>query len=150
MIQEIYELCLANEIHKSFSPCCSHAFYWRAVHTGHRYTHIHTQTRGLPHKSHPQASGSLASIYLCVNPLSFHIPPPPTVLHALCVLLLPSLPSKTADCYLIQAACYMISWNTARAIAMAFWVVLTMECRERWKDASTTLNLRCYLPQPLL
>lgn len=80
----------------------------------HKDTHTQTCLVAYTTNPAPLASGLLASIYLCVNPLLLHTLPLPSSLLScmLSPLLLPCLLSNPAGYSLIHAACYMISWNT--------------------------------------
>lgn len=76
---------------------------WRAVLAN---PHKHT-SHGSHHKPHPLASGSLGSVYLCVNPF---LPPFSCMLS-----LAPPLSSLKASRLLFHpGCCYRISWNTFR------------------------------------
>lgn len=93
-----------------------------------RYAHM---SHGLPHKPHPLLSGLLASIYLCVNPLLFHIPPPtPSSLsHALSFA--PSLSPLKASRLLFDPGCLLHDRREYNArYFMAFWVDLALLCWE--------------------
>lgn len=90
--------------------------------------HIDTRTYTQTHVSWlsinpaPLASGLLASIYLCVNPLLLHNLPLPSSLFScmLSLLLLPCPLSKPVGCSLIPAAFL----HDLLEYSMDFWVVL--------------------------
>lgn len=100
--------------------------------------HIDTRTYTQTHVSWlsinpaPLASGLLASIYLCVNPLLLHNLPLPSSLFAcmLSLLLLPCPLSKPGGCSLIPAAFLHDPLEYKVLYSMDFWVALALQCRE--------------------
>lgn len=100
--------------------------------------HIDTRTYTQTHVSWlsinpaPLASGLLASIYLCVNPLLLHNLPLPSSLFScmLSLLLLPCPLSKPVGCSLIPAAFLHDLLEYKVLYSMDFWVVLALQCKE--------------------
>ncbi len=122
---------------------------WRAVPAG-----LHTKARLMAYPTNPAplASGSLAAIYLCVNPLPSHIPPPPllpALLHALS--LTPPLSSLKASRLLFDPDCLLhdlLDYN-APSLLHGFSGCSRFAVQRARKDAGATLNQhRLTFPSP--
>lgn len=105
-------------------------------------SHIHSLV-AYPTNPASLVSGLLASIYLCANPLPFHIPLLPALLHAF--FFAPPLSSLKASRLLFDPDCLLhdLLEYSAPTLLNGFSGCSHFAVQRARKDASTTLNLHC-------